>query len=457
MDTVAVFLEEKKLLHSSSSLLPTTNNESLNSCLAALSMLYANVVKNNPFLIFEYLLKVGYLRNISDSTRFQELPIVQYAQYNHLVPLKECVGLMMGYMAGERSNMAEHIPLYALETLSKEGNTDRIDVVLSQGEVNNAQRCLGYMPLCALDKKKIANASKNYYSIFLLFAAIGQVLLHPEDDEILLQTLREVQTYRSYPMVDATSSKVLSQTSVVGNTLGPDFNQKDSSSIGILIENIRKWALNWPKVALAPYLLGCIAARFYKAVIGIQKERLGDQMHLSIVAFLNACLIEEVGPGNMDINSNNVQKSPELFLSNIKKVSTQSLQDSSPLTWWLMQCPMLSCFMDVNIFKEIRETTLCLPDEKEDSWNLFDILNQIIIKKTGITETPYTFSGDVKKISATIQCLKKSKPSFDIQKSILEVSDEDAVKNLKNLRMFTRVDKRSVQSFKTNYLKASTK
>jgi hypothetical protein len=449
---IASYLLNNDLLRDSYLLLPTTDDETSNCCLAGLGILFANNVKQNPFLIFDYLIKVGYLRNASlylvERQSIQNL--VKYGGYSTSISLKNCVGLTMAYLIGSQYNMAEHINIYALEKTAKKGDKTKIDSILLRDDVNAAQRCLGYIPLCSLDWRTNNNSEK-YYSVYLLLAAIGQLVGNSGE---IARTLKDVQLYRSYPIPD--TDKSAADTEVLDDVQNPEFAM-DDEPFRDLISMIEQWNALWESDSLPPYKLGRIMTRFYSAVKVISMDSLGSQMHRSLVAFLNASLIEEIGIEFSELNTNNAINDDKIFINNLKKVlGREGAADCIKLTLWLIKCPLLRCFMDLNIYNGIENPAIDVPYVDENRFNLIALLNQIKIKnkKSSTFDLP-KFSGSANGIENTLKCIRLKAPDFDLEVSVINVDIDTAISNLNDLRIFQKISKNSVDAFRKNYRQAA--
>lgn len=103
-------------------LMPTLPDKDVNSNFMALTLLECWYLRKNPFLVFDYMLRIGYIRNVILPLETGDLTVklCKYAGWNQLMSLKNNMGLTMAYVAGkELGSMKEHISLFAMEGKAK--------------------------------------------------------------------------------------------------------------------------------------------------------------------------------------------------------------------------------------------------------------------------------------------------------------------------------------------------
>lgn len=387
---IANYLIEKNLLKENYQLVPTSRDGSVNACVTGLTIIFIKHSKSNPFVLLDYMLRVAYMRNIvSPLTNVSSIKdgIASYVNLRHDGAYKNMIGMLMAYEEGMKiTDMSEHVRLYALNKSAKEGNSNRIDSVLK--DKKSAIKALGMIPLCAL-KKPSNNSSSSYYSVFLLFATICQVLkTGNEDKNEVIRLIKEAQIYRYYPV--PTSNEDNLERRVEKDDIFSDGDSSADQTFDKLIDSIVKWKKDFSKVKTRPpHLLGRIMTRFYSSVKNVKKGKLGDQMHLSIVCFLNSCLIEEAreyvteateGVSISDINFNNVVSSEKVFIDNLSKLSKANANSIIVFTEMMARCPLIYNYLDASTFKKetIFNWNECFAARNKDL-NVKSILDEIDI------------------------------------------------------------------------------
>lgn len=358
---IANYLIEHNLLKENYQLVPTSRDSSVNACVTGLTIIFVKHNLSNPFVLWDYMLRVAYMRNIVSPMIDIKLieGIASYINMRHDGAYKNMIGMSMAYEEGMKiTDMSEHIKLYGLNKSAKEGNSNRIDSVLK--DKKSAIKALGMIPLCAL-KKPSGNSSSSYYSVYLLFATICQVLKTRDDDRNeVIRLIKEAQIYRYYPV--PTSEKDNLEMSVEKDNIFSDGDGSADQTFDKLIDSIVKWKKDSSKAKTRPpHLLGRIMTRFYSSVKNIKKDKLGEQMHLSIVCFLNSCLIEEAreylteeidGISISDINFNNVVSSEKIFIDNLSKLSKTDANSIIAFTKMMARCPLIYNYLNSSMFKK---------------------------------------------------------------------------------------------------------
>lgn len=386
---ISNFLIGQNLLKESYLLIPASRDSSINACLVGLAILLAKQIPSNPFLILDYMLRIAYTRNIASymTTSLRANDMSEYANLGREGNSKNMVGLLMAYEEGHKiSNMSEHIRLYALNVKSRSGQSNRIDTVL--GKTNAACKALGMLPLCAL-KKSSNNSSSIYYSVFLLLATICQILKAPLDKESVLRVIKDAQLYRYYPVPTLEGDNL--DTTYSKDDIFADTAESSDSSFSNLVEEVLSWKQLFQDkgLILPPHVIGRIMTRFYSSVKNIRKGRLGEQMSMSVISFLNACLIEEArenittGDDDLtieDINFNNVVTSDSIYFDNIAKFSSSSADKYIGFTKLMMSCPLIHPYIKFSNFKEgSKDVYSSIVNRKILDWNLVGILNDVTI------------------------------------------------------------------------------
>lgn len=431
---IANYLIRKEILKEMYQLMPQSGYSSINACVTGLSILFTKQVAKNPFLIFDYMLRVGLMRNmVASLTDTDEIKnVADYVNISQDGSLKNIVGMMMAYEEGRKlSDMSEHMQIYTLQMNSKDKkDSSRLDNVLKNKTA--VQQFLGLIPLCAL-KKTYSNSSYHYCSIFLIVAAICQIMKAKSDKDSITRILKEVQIYRSYPIPTSDNNSNdggIQEENIYQVTAEDDTLQK-------LVDILISWKTNFHSEAIVvpPYLLGRIITRFYSSVKNIRGENLGTQMHLSIISFLNACLIEEAreriredatdGFSIASINFDNVISSETIFVNNLAKIPKDNVDSIIPFTKVMLSCPLLLAYIDIKGMSkntnEIISKVVGAIDEDIVSWNMKHILSGVVIL-SGVTKQKPSFSAADKKWRSTENILKQKYPDLEL---LFRNSDRD--------------------------------
>lgn len=493
-------LLREKILSEAYQLQPTATDINNNVSLLALSLLFSEKVKGEPFLIFDYMIKIGYIRNLVDVLGYKEdnekggvtiAPSIEglcsHAEMFQDNVLRNVVGNITAYLTacldtidtpsrkgGNGSNKDRQnfwsgiLRLYGFAFKAKESNEavqNRIDYVF-KGE-DYFSRALAFFPL-SVARPSYSNVSSSSYSVFMLLGTIGEFLKFEDETEIN-NHIQKLSQIRSYPMPNfKTAIGAYEETEVVEG----DATKTDNK----LAELIFKWKEAYPKneIALAPYVLGKIITRFYYALRAIEEKdkskNLGEAVHYRIVAFLNAVLLEDARENLNDIsdlNHSNTNFSEEFFLSNLKKLqgikegkSEEQIpnEDSKKVideklkklcfSRWILACPLLLSYLDID---KVNENSVLSSYALFGSINFEDdIKNKSIYQKlciVGTKDQKPVFSGAKGKVIDTVRKLMDCDPN---SYTILESKNIDKIKAKYEGTVFSKIDPSSLKSFWEN-------
>lgn len=173
-------------------LIPNTIDHDINGVLMGLTTIFANQTKQNPSIIFDYMLRVGYARYLK--MQLSEEAFVQMQNYTGITQdmrIKNIVLLMTACGRANNLNMPELIQLEGLAITakqSKEKKANAIDNVLGRDDVSTAQKILALLPLFSLNNGR-KDSTELYYSILPLLSAISMIIRSGEDKKRKMKKL----------------------------------------------------------------------------------------------------------------------------------------------------------------------------------------------------------------------------------------------------------------------------
>ncbi len=436
------FLIKDRNLEDLYQLQPTTTSDSLNASLYSLGILVSNTIKNSSrFVIFDYMIKVGYLRNLMTLLPYRDAELLtedlrpsiedlcDRSGVFHDNVFRDITGKIQAYLYGALdfessvSDITPHfIQLKALKSVARQPLTDRLDVVFRASAANKAQRILGYIPAFSLSFS-YKNESRIGYSFYLLLSTIGEVLKQYEtvlvnvDEEqkvaLLKQILKELSQLRSYPVVGFVKKQIDTTTAITiehSNNLEEEENSEDRSEDD-LVYAILEWITSGGSIITATHLLGRIATRFFYAMGNITESStkdlpLDELFHRQVVAFLNAVLIEDARE-NLDgassrLNINNTNTDDLIFTNNLRVMIRQrSRGQLSKLDFssWMFSCPILQAYLKHDETSQIYQllseyTGSATAHQGARQFAISYLLNQVSIRsqeKPDISSSPYSF------------------------------------------------------------------
>ena len=376
-------------------LMPNNSNGDVNACLTAFTILFAEETALHPFLIWDYFIRMGYMRTV-----FMGLPEeMKSSFYDHIglkeqMSLKNNIGLSIAYSFNIKSLMKAHIQLQGFEGKNKKSEKKgRIDYEV-RTNANRAQMIIAYLPLSVIQHTD-KNETKLYYSFFNLIAVITEIVKASKqetDIEIVKELLSNLHVQRAYStwtregdLLNNNIGDSQLETEENDNTLYSEL--ENDNSLDVLANSIIEWANEYSE-SIPPYLISRITTRVYYALNNIKEKTLGNQMHRSVVAFLNACLVEEVTEkytksderDSIDkLNISNVRTGDNIYRNNRSFVSRNSAYDDAKLTFWMARCPLIYSFVKSDMLKEdwFDESSESCSSTIAEQINVYNILENV--------------------------------------------------------------------------------
>ena len=430
-------------------LIPNTINHDMNGVLMGLTTIFANQAKQSPWIIFDYMLRVGYTRNLNlqlSPTAFDQ--ILSYTGITQDMSIKNIVLLMTAVGKANNLKLPELIPLEGLALTAKKGQGEKgnaIDNILKNDDINTAQKVLALLPLFSLKRGQTQNTNL-YYSVLPLLSAICLIIRSGYDESPIKGILSDLSLHRTYPM--PTEGQVISDAAEDNISSSEELSQKldiniEDESVKGLVKALNDWRKSFihdnENSPIPPYLLGRIMTRFTSALINVPyKKSLAKLFQQHLIVFLNSVLVEETKEkfgNNLNINNNNPVGSPKLFYDNLGKVAIKnedgnSFFESLSLVRCLLSCPLISFFFSTKVSLEINKY---VNDFIINDMNLFKTLSKANFE---------TKENDVNgKIDITKENIKDSLERIIVEKgveffrtNIYDIKDNSkANKVLKNL------------------------
>lgn len=444
------YLNAKANLPDCYQLMPSLPDKDVNSNFMALTLLECWYLRGNSFLVFDYMLRIGYVRNVIMPLENNDLTIklCKYAGWNQLMLLKNNIGLTMAYVVGkELGSMKEHISLFAMEgkaKKAKETQINALDNVLKE-EADHFVRLMAMFPFIRITHNK-NNESRSYYSLVVLLAVVGDVL-RCTDKVGMIGRINDLKLFRGYQMPKE-GNNVRSEEIIDGEDFGVETRREE---ILALAEMMCKWKDAYHDCMLPPYALGRIMTRVYTSLPNVTVSSVGQMMNVMVANLFNACLIEETkvrihAPEQGLINNSNLRSDTRYFKDNLGKTG---IVDELVFTKWMMACPMMNCFLDEETYDKVQG--LVAADLKRDRMPVYELLCRINSKDD---ESKPSFSGErTDGWMKTADILRNNGFGDDvIQEKIIDEEDvTKAIEFIKSTGLFGNVYKSSVESFKDNY------
>lgn len=364
-------LINEETLNGGYQLQPTTTDQSLNSSLFSLSLIFSQNTINNPHLIFDYFIRIGYVRNLlsvlghqddKNTRSFKKSSIEGLCQYSGLFKdnvLRDVGCYITAYLQAalisdkDRKNSSwGMIKLPGRKTTLnkiKDAISWRIDDVFKNA--TEQERSIAFFPL-SFSKDKNGNGYP-IYSIYVLLATIGELIrkIQERDTE---KGILELSQVRSYPM--PLFDEVLS---IDASDIELPY-MKSTGNESVLKNELEKWVKRYPNnMCISPHLLGKISTRLFYSLGNIEgkgkSDDLGQSMHIRIVMLMNSILVEDAKEniGEVDeLNINNPNYSSKIFIDNLKAVgrlkNTTNKYVNLSFSKWMLSCPLFLLYLNPN-------------------------------------------------------------------------------------------------------------
>lgn len=476
-------LINEKVLGEGYQLQPTTMDISLNSSLTSLSFIFSQKSIDNPVLIFDYFIKIGYMRNLLAILDYQEedktnktaslkSPSIEGLRRHAFIDqdniLRNISCSMTAYLRATLNHMEKKkdtksnnidnwggtIPLPGFAFISKKGkeeSSDRIDEVFKNATLFEKQ--IAFIPL-SVSQSSNKSSSLPTYSVYVLLAAIGDLIRqHQNVKEDLDETLAQLSQVRSYPMPNFANFST--ETEELEEVFEASKVDEKGESLSKMISN---WFGSYPKQPVTPYLLGKISTRFFYAIQGLEKKNpnsLGEAMHNRMIILLNSILLEDVRENIYEhlLNNSNPVDSSSIFAKNLKTVNNrlkenQGKGENLSFSRWMLSCPLFLLYLKQNdlVINDLKEYIQDKEDatknnevkditndkevkDNKDAYTIENILNLSIYNKLSNvavrSSTLPSFSATFPRLNKTIEIIQSyySDPQSFIRENSFQIKE----------------------------------
>lgn len=341
------FLIDKDILSESYQLQATSKDSSVNAVLFSLSMILSRSILDKPSLIFDNLIKVGYLRNLKplfskNDNNYSFKSLTTHMGVTNDKDVRQMVCLATAYLRGMLKNkkLAGVIELSDAKFLLHKNEIELNDYIARLPYSNS-----------------MVGKGVHEYSLFTLLGAINDLIRDFESGDNLLKVLQRISQPREYA---ALSDYTYTENSEVNDENDDEESVVDDKDFETMRKELNDWLedAKREKRCIASHVLAKVATRLYYTFNNIdisQEKTLGDAMHLYIIALFNSVIIEEVMEltagvnsdfENIKITNRSVRSSPKVFINNLKAIAPALQSQKLPLTRIILTCPIFMFFID---------------------------------------------------------------------------------------------------------------
>lgn len=411
------FLQSQNLITRAYKFQPTLEQFNINAVLFALTATFATYSDKHPYLLFDYLIRIGLPLSLQDggilSAQNIELSsLINFAKLTQVRGLSNCCGDIIAYTQGlfkdgkGQLSLSRSLGLLTLAGLAEKAKTNpernegRIDYELrstnSENTITNLQRAVAYLPI-SISIAPWKQSTIVTASFYRLLACIGEILKRntinknnnantPTDEQLsaISSTILDLGCLKTHtiPLFDNSTTDSLTEYSDSEIHEEEIENELDQ----LFIESVWTWMNSSSCETFSPNIIGRILSRMQRSIPLISNNTdirdLGDAMHRYIISFFNAVLYETSAETYPDIklNRGNTISNDKILLDNIAKVKSHDKR-LPPLTKWIFDCPLLLCFLNKNQTKEI------VNNENRPQFYLYDHLGRVTLPDRKIKAT----------------------------------------------------------------------
>jgi len=360
------FLLDNNVLDEASQFFPKLNNPSLDGAIVALGAILSERLSKDPFELFDHIIRIS--RIVSKATRWsirslspQEENIMDFVQHSRSLfdyGLQKIASMQNAYILSFEKNTSkdnELIPIKAMTASTKKEKDESdptLDDVFKGCELEDF---LGFLPAFGIQDQ--LGRTNNFYSIFNLWGAIGDIIQHSSIDEMENEFIRMAQL-REYPVFSNKNSFTESESNIKEDHRNLETFKPEK--ITKFITQLYSWKKAYEKILLPPYLFGRIMVRTsysFTRIDPTHEWKIADMLHKQLIVFLNAILVEEVmeNHGNGKLILTNPTKSDDIFIKNYLR----NINSTHPLFDFIFACPLIQSYLDPRLFEQIN----CFPPE----------------------------------------------------------------------------------------------
>lgn len=336
---------------------PVTLDKSLNSALITLGMVLSTRIYIKPEIIFNYMIKIGLVRNVAqivysapkgnNKYNFSLKDMIRYSSMTDDIDLRHSMCVMTAYLR----SITEKIPgvLEISESVKSKLFSKKYEL--------SSELYLAQLPYFCI-RDSVNNRDYHEYSIHTLIATVYDIVLAYDSGEDFENILRKNAQPREYLMVSGSSEN---ESNTDDNTEEKFLETKNTEDV----EQFRSELQNWLEFSrslgkyIPPYVLAKVCTRMYyaysnvKLKYGRSNRDVCDLMQEYILLMFNSVIIEELseissekimyGKPSFTINREN---SIDAFNENIKVLIEKVEIKEAPLCEIIITCPFFLFFTD---------------------------------------------------------------------------------------------------------------
>lgn len=360
------FLLNKDELFDYYQLQPISNDVSFNGAIFSLNLLLSLYIRKYPELIFNYMIKIGFVRNISTLfTKKNEKDAVKYyyslkgfvsnSALLYDTDLKPSMGNAIAYLRSmKRANFIESIP-----GVLKLSNPKKNKLL------KNASTIQSYIAKFPYSCSFYSNDTQVHeYSIFTLIGVVFDLLREYSKGVDISTLIIKLSQPRDYMMTFEKNPEPVDTEKINENEKDVFLDVKKSFFYGNFYDELTDWNEYIKRIRdfIPIHVLAKACTRMFYSISHVKvnsRINIEDTMQELILLFFNSLIIEEVLENNswnqghvVSIMMDNTSKTLE---QNISICIKQQICEKLILSKIVISCPIFLEFIDLNQAKYVKD------------------------------------------------------------------------------------------------------
>lgn len=379
------FLIDNDIVATGSHLLPNMESDSMNNAIIALDASCIRQMQTTPSIVFDYWSRVSFVRQVLILLGENGKEINEFAHLYNGNGVTKIQGNVLAYLNAK------------LNIVVNASKNTMPGVIVPKHRIMNQSGIKGLLvKLVQLSTVSPDTHKTRMCTIYRILAAITELLNEYErvqDSEANIHTVIKVkllQVAQKYTFVEPNMLKPYLKKEKVNVTNSDKVVSMEN--VDTFVDTLLSWmekAQN--RIVITPQTLDRTFSRLYYTLNDMdtfgQDENnafIGEYMSKWVISLWNSCIVEEcLAENNIDdIDLSHDEDIIRIFLKNYncfqKKIEKKEIDGVTSFSAWLLECPLLECYVDTDI--------LALREYRALDINLYKLIKANSTKKILIAQ-----------------------------------------------------------------------
>ncbi len=433
------FLIDNNIVGMGGHMLPNMEDDSLNNALLALCASCARQMQTDKSIVFDFLIRISFVRQALLALGEDGKKLDEFARICYDAGATKLLGSIHAYV---NSGMNVIPSLRPNDTAQ---NSMAGVCILSEPVVGDIE-CLEVKLIKLIQVVSIASDMSETYmcSFYRVVSCIAELLRNciekgwnTELMRMQLEQLAQIHTY-----IEPNAQKPPRGWKKTNNNETLKDIQQNTDAESQFFIALESWGKGLKEQWITPYSLDRLCSRMYYTFKdvdlnqGTDSQNLGVRFSNYVIAFWNACIVEECIINNkMDgIQFGHEKEIVRIFISNYRRISNypRISKGNGDDDFWknsfakaMTECPLLRCYVD--------PTILAMMNHRELGWKAYES-SKLEIKSAGDKEMIETLNREIKNRDDLIANTEKELNfCYDLQnlESQIEAIKQELVKGIR--------------------------